>query len=198
MRTKANFLKSGVIMATAMAALSGTADAVDLVATADATLVTLITVTQNTQMTFGNIAVIPGSDNTAFGSITLNSVGTVTDPVAEANNANIVALTGATAGNYTVFVGDTAAIPMTVTTGTLVDLVNGGNDLLTLSAIDIGTLSTGTGTSGDCSGGCVLTSAAASGNIIFPVGATITMAVGNGTYADGTYTGSFTLTAIYQ
>lgn len=198
MRTKANFLKSAAVMATAMVALSGTADAVDLVATADATLVTLITVTQNTQMTFGNIAVIPGTDNTAWGSITLNSVGTVTDPVAEANNANIVSLTGATAGNYTVFVGDTAAIPMTVTTGTLVDLVNGVNDLLTLTAIDIGTLSTGTGTSGDCSGGCVLTSAAASGNIIFPVGATITMAVGNGTYADGTYVGSFTITAIYQ
>lgn len=198
MRTKANFLKSAAVMATAMVALSGTADAVDLVATADATLVTLITVTQNTQMTFGNIAVIPGTDNTAWGSITLNSVGTVTDPVAEANNANIVSLTGATAGNYTVFVGDTAAIPMTVTTGTLVDLVNGANDLLTLTAIDIGTLSTGTGTSGDCSGGCVLTSAAASGNIIFPVGATITMAVGNGTYADGTYVGSFTITAIYQ
>lgn len=198
MRTKANFLKSAAVMATAMVALSGTADAVDLVATADATLVTLITVTQNTQMTFGNIAVIPGTDDTAWGSITLNSDGTVTDPVAEANNANIVALTGATAGNYTVFVGDTAAIPMTVTTGTLVDLVNGGNALLTLTAIDIGTLATGTGTSGDCSGGCVLTSAAASGNIIFPVGATITMAVGNGTYADGTYVGSFTLTAIYQ
>ncbi|MCH8863261.1 MAG: hypothetical protein IID51_12230 [Proteobacteria bacterium] len=108
-------MKTSAIMATAMAALSGPADAVDLVATADATLVTLITVTQNTQMTFGNIAVIPGTDDTAQASITLNAVGTVTDPVAEANNANIVALTGATPGNYTIFVGDNAAIPMTVT-----------------------------------------------------------------------------------
>lgn len=198
MRTKANFLKSAAVMATAMVALSGTANAVDLVATADAVLVTLITVTQNTQMTFGTIAVIPGTDNLAWGTLTLNSNGTVTDPVAVSNGANIVALTGATPGNYTVFVGDTAAITMTVTTGTLVDLTDGASALLTLSAIDIGTLSTGTGTAGDCSSGCALTSAAANGNIIFPVGATITMAVGNGTYADNTYTGSFTLTAIYQ
>lgn len=197
MRTKANFLKSAAAMATVMVALAGTADAVDLVATADATLVTLITVVENTQITFGNIAVIPGTDDLAWGTLTLGADGTVTDPVAEANNANIVSLTGATPGNYTVFVGDAAAIPMTVTTGTLVDLVNGGNDLLTLSAIDIGTLTTGTGTGGDCSGGCVLTSAV-DGNIIFPVGATITMAVGDGTYADGIYAGSFTLTAIYQ
>lgn len=198
MRTKANFLKSGVIMATAMAALSGTADAVDLVANADATLVTLITVTLNTPMTFGNIAVIPGSDDSAQASITLLPTGTVTDPVAEANNANIVALTGATAGNYTVFVGDTAAIPMTVSTGTIVNLTFGGNAALNLSAITIGTLSTGTGTGGDCSGGCVLTSTAANGNIIFPVGATLTQSTGDGTYADGTYSGSFTITAIYQ
>lgn len=198
MRTKANFLKSSVIMATAMAALSGPADAVDLVATADATLVTLITVTQNTQMTFGNIAVIPGTDDTAQASITLNAAGTVTDPIAEPNNANIVSLTGAAPGNYTVFVGDTAAIPMTVTTGTIVNLTNGANAALNLTAIDIGTLSTGSGTSGDCSSGCVLTSAAASGNIIFPVGATLTQSTGDGTYADGTYAGSFTITAIYQ
>lgn len=199
MRTKANLLKTGAIMAVAMTALSGGADAVDLTANANATLVTLVTVTEDTVMTFGNIAVIPGTDNTAWGSITLDAdTGAMTDPVAEANDANVVYLTNSAPGVVTVFVGDLAAIPMTVTVPATVTLTNGANDDLDISAITVGTTTTGTGTVGDCSGGCVLTSAGASGNITFPLGATLTMEVGNGTYGDGTYAGTYTISAIYQ
>ena len=172
--------------------------AADLVANVSANVVTPITMAEVTALSFGDIAVTSGSDDTASGDITLAAdSGTVTDPLAAPNGANIVALTGATAAEFTIFAGAAEAIPMTITIPSTATLSLAGQDDLDVSAISVGTLAEGVGISGDCSAGCNMTSAT-SGNIRFPVGATLTMAAGNGSYGDGTYSGTFTVTAIYQ
>lgn len=128
MRTKTTLLKTVAVVATAMAGLSGSAEAVDLTADVDANVVTPITVTQDTPMTFGTIAVIPGSDNLAWGTLTLDAdTGVVTDPVAAGNGANLIALTGAAPGVVTVYVGANAAIPMTVTVPLVATMTLVGN-----------------------------------------------------------------------
>lgn len=198
MRTKATFMKTAAVMALATAALSGAADAVDLLANVDAVVITPITVTETIPMSFGNIAIIAGSNTTNKGSITLGTDGTVTDPLAEANGANIIALTGSAPGIIKVFVGGSIAVPMTVTVPLTATLTLASQDNLDVTAITVGAQTTGSGAVGDCSLGCTMTSAAANGNIIFPLGAVLTMAVGNGTYGDGTYAGTFTISAVYQ
>lgn len=199
MKTTSFLVKSAAIAAVSMMALPSLVQAATLNADISAVVSNPLAVTQTTAMTFGSIAVIPGSDDVNHGNITLDAdTGAITDPVAEANGANIVYLTGAAAGNINVNIGAAAAVALTVTvplTATLVDA--GAADDLDVSAITVGTLTNGTGTAGDCSGGCALTSAA-SGNLDFPLGGILTMAVGNGSYLDDTYAGTVTITAIYQ
>lgn len=187
---------SAVVLATALPARG--LHATGLVANVSANVVTPITLAENTMLSFGDIAVISGSDDTATGDITLDAdSGTVADPLAAPNGANIISLSGATVGEFTVYAGAAETIPMTVTIPSTTTLSLAGQDDLDVSAITVGTLIEGIGVAGDCSAGCSMTSAA-TGNISFPVGATLTMAVGDGSYADGTYSGTFTVTAIYQ
>lgn len=194
----ASFSVRAIAVAVATALVPFGVSAVDLVANVAANVVTPITLAEDTALSFGDIAVTSGSDDTATAGITLDAEsGTVTDPLAAPNGANIVSLTGATAGAFTVFAGVAEAIPMTITIPASATLSLAGQDDLDVSAISVGTLVEGVGGSGDCSAGCNMTSAS-SGNIRFPVGATLTMAVGDGNYGDGTYSGSFTVTAIYQ
>ncbi|MCH8861560.1 MAG: DUF4402 domain-containing protein [Proteobacteria bacterium] len=172
--------------------------AVDLVANVSANVVTPITLAENTALSFGNIAITSGSDDTTPASISLDAdSGTVTDPPAQPNGANIVSLTGATVGEFTVFAGVAEAIPMTITVSSTATLSLAGQDDLDVSAITVGKLVEGLGLTGDCSAGCNMTSSA-TGNIRFPVGATLTMSRGDGNFGDGSYSGSFTVTAIYQ
>lgn len=200
MKTPSFLIKSAAIAAVSMMALPSIAQAATLNADISAIVANPLAVTQTTAMTFGSIAVIPGSDDVNHGTLTLAAdTGAITDPVAEANGANIVYLTGAAAGDIKVAVGANAAIALTVTvplTATLVDA--GAGDDLDVTAITVGTLTTGSGTAGDCSGGCALTSDAANGLVEFPLGGLMTMAVGNGSYPDDTYAGQVTITAIYQ
>lgn len=172
--------------------------AVELVAHISTNVVTPITLAETTTLSFGDIAVTPGSDNSASGSISLDpDSGAVSDPPAQPNGANIVFLSGARAGEFTVFAGVSEAVPMTIITSSTATLRLAGQDNLDVSEITVGALLEGVGNIGDCSAGCNITSSA-SGKISFPVGATLTMSAGNGTYGDGKYSGTFTVTAIYQ
>lgn len=172
--------------------------ATDLVANVSTNVVTPITMSENTALSFGDIAVTSGNDDSASGTITLDAdSGNLSDPQAAPNGANIVALSGGSAGKFTIFAGAAKAIPMTITIPLTSTLGFGGQDDLDVSAITVGGLTEGVGAEGDCSAGCNMTSAS-NGNISFPVGATLSMAVGNGDYGDGTYSGTFTVTATYQ
>lgn len=199
MKTTSFLIKSAAIAAVSMMALPSIAQAATLNADISAVVANPLAVTQTTAMTFGSIAVIAGSDDTAQAGITLNAdTGVMTDPVAEANGANIVYLTGSAPGDINVDVGAAAVIALTVTvplTATLVD-TGAGEDLL-VTAITVGSPTNGTGTAGDCSSGCSLTSAA-SGNLDFPLGGVLTMKTGNGSFPDDTYSGQITITAFYQ
>lgn len=199
MKTTSLLVKSAAIAAVSMMALPGVSHAASVNADISANVATPMTVSQSTAMAFGTIAIIVGSDNTAWGNITLAAdTGAMTDPVAEANGANIVYLTGAAPAVITVDVGAALAVGITLTvplTATLVDS-GAGNDLA-VSAITVGTPTSGSGATGDCSSGCNVTSAA-TGDFTFPVGAKLTMAVGNGSYPNDTYSGQYTVTAIYQ
>ena len=144
--------------------------ATDLVANISANVVTPITMAENTILSFGNIAVTPGSDDSASGGITLDAdSGNVTDPLAAPNGANIVALSGSSVGEFTVYAGAAKAIPMTITIPSTTTLGFAGQDDLDVSAITVGSLTEGIGAVGDCSAGCNMTSAT-NGNISFPVG----------------------------
>lgn len=199
MKTTSLLVKSAAIAAVSMMALPSVSNAATLNADISAVVATPMAVTQTTAMAFGTVAVVPGADNLAWGNITLDAdTGAVTDPVAEANGANIIYLTGAAPGVVNVYVGAALAVAITVTvplTATLVDA--GAGDDLDVSAITVGTPTAGAGVTGDCSGGCNVTSAA-TGNFTFPIGAKVTMAVGNGTYPNDTYAGQYTITTIYQ
>lgn len=199
MKTTSFLVKSAAVAAVSMMALPGISHAATLNADISANVATPMIVTQTTAMAFGTIAIIAGSDDVNHGNITLAAdTGAMTDPVAEANGANIVYLTGSAPGVINVDVGAALAVAITVTvplTATLVDA--GAGDDLAVSAITVGTPTAGTGVTGDCSAGCNVTSAA-TGNFTFPVGATLTMAVGNGSYPNDTYSGQYTVTAIYQ
>ncbi len=199
MKTTSFLIRSAAIAAVSMMALPGVSQAATLNADISAVVATPMAVTQTTALTFGTIAITPGSDNLAWGNITINAdTGAITDPAAEANGSNIIYLTGAAPGDINVNVGAAVAIGITVTvplTATLVD--SGAGDDLDVSAITVGTATLGTGAIGDCSGGCNATSNAA-GNFAFPLGAKVTMAVGNGTYPNDPYSGQFTITAVYQ
>lgn len=160
MRTTSLLVKSAAIAAVSMMALPSISQAATLNADISASVSTPMSVNQTTAMAFGTIAIIVGSDDTAWGNITLIAdTGAVTDPVAEANGANIVYLTGAAPAVINVDVGATLAIPITITvpaTATLVDS-GAGNDL-DVSAITVGTPTAGSGATGDCSSGCSVTS----------------------------------------
>lgn len=198
MRIGASFVIGAFVVSSATIGNPVGLRAADLVANISANVTTPITLAENTSLSFGDIAITSGSDDTASGSISLDAdSGTVTDPLAQANGANIVSLSGATVGEFTVFAGAAETIAMTITIPSAAVLSMAGQDDLDVSAITVGMLTEGSGGSGDCSAGCNMISAA-TGNIRFPVGATLTMALGNGTYGDGNYTGSFTVTAIYQ
>lgn len=187
-----------LVVTLAATALPVAAGAADLTVTISANVVTPLTLVEDQTLSFGSIAITSGSDDTASGGITLDADnGTVDDPLAEPNGANIVFLSGATVGEFTVFAGVAETIPMTITVPSMATLTFAGQDNLDVSAITVGTLTEGAGAAGDCSAGCNMVSAT-TGNIKFPVGATLTMAVGNGNYGDGTYSGSFTVTAVYQ
>lgn len=199
MNSTSFFVKSATIAAISMLALAGSAHAATLKADMSVVVATPMTMTQTQSLDFGAIAVVSGSNGSAAGTITMDpNSGAISDPAAEANGANIVHLNGAQAGEIKVNVGAAEAIPMTVTvpsTATLSD--SGAGDDLDVTAITVGTPTVGSGSTGDCSSGCAVTSAD-NGDLVFPLGATLAMAAGDGSYPNDTYSGQFTIIAAYQ
>lgn len=170
--------KSAAIVAISLTVATGGAQAASLSAQISIEVSTPMTMTQTQSLDFGAIS----------------AVGTITvDP-----NSSAISDQGAQAGEIKVNVGAAQAIPLTVTvpaTATLSD--NGAGDDLDVTGITVGTPTMGAGSTGDCSAGCNVSSAD-NGDLVFPLGATLSMAVGNGTYPNDTYSGQFTIMAAYQ
>lgn len=172
--------------------------------TATLTINSSLTWTENTALSFGTIVLV--DDGTNAPTATLGADGTYTDT--SGGSSAITQLGTAAAGDFTVGTGLSAASNLLVTFPASATLALSGSSSFTVSTFVIGTLGTGsydTGVTADqaacltaISGGgsCGFTTDG-SGDVTFPIGATLT-AVQGGSYADGNYSGSFDLIAAYN
>ncbi len=162
-----------------------------------------LTITEDTAMDFGSVTLT--FDSTNAPTATLGADGTF----ANASSGSSAMESGGgtpSAGTYTVNGSTSSDIKITFpSSATLTD----STDNFTLSTFVLGSLTSGsfdTTNTADLSacntaissgGDCYFTTDSSTGDVTFPMGATIAAAT-SGTYAAGTYTGSFDLTVEYD
>lgn len=176
--------------------------------TATATVASSLTITENTPLSFGSLVVIQDGTNAA--EATLTAGGTFTTAT-QVGTENLVQTGTPTPGNFTVDTGVTSFVNVEVTFPATATLTNGaappGNGTFTVDTFQIaapsaGTFTGATATVGACNtaiaggGDCQFTTGAA-GTLTFPMGATITVGSATATFIDGTYTGTYDITAAF-
>ncbi|MBC7136286.1 MAG: DUF4402 domain-containing protein [Oceanibaculum nanhaiense] len=168
-----------------------------------------LTITENTPLSFGSLVVIQDGTNAA--AATLTAAGTFTT-AAQVGSENLVQTGTPTPGNYTVNTGVTSFVNVQVTfPNAAITLTNGaappGNGTFTVDTFQIaapsaGTFTGATATLATCNtaisggGDCQFTTNA-TGALTFPMGATITVGSATATFIDGTYTGTYDITAAF-
>ena len=176
--------------------------------TATATVASSLTITENTPPSFGSLVVIQDGTNAAEATLTAAGTFTTTTPT---GTENLVQTGTPTPGNFTVDTGVTSFVNVEVTFPASATLTNGaappGNGTFTVDTFQIaapsaGTFTGATATLATCNtaisggGDCQFTTNA-TGALTFPMGATITVGSATATFIDGTYTGTYDITAAF-
>ncbi len=187
--------------------LAGVAAAATSTFNVTATVSSSISITQDTDLNFGKIVVIQDGTNTA--KMVLNPDNTVAQ-YTPTGTENLIQIGSPTAGSYIVNAGVTQAVPIAITFPGSVSMAHttasSGTftvDAFTISQPTAGVLDGTTTTVNACnteiltgSKICQFTSDA-NGLVTVPVGATLSVDDATATFVDGSYTGSFDLTATY-
>lgn len=179
--------------------------------TATATVASSLTITQNTPLSFGSLVVINDAITPAVATGRLAPNGTFTVPTAPAGT-NLIQTGAPTAGNFTINTGVTSFVNVEITFPATTTLVNGaappGNgtfivDRFQIAAPTAGGFTGATATLAACNtaiagaGGDCQFITSGGGLITFSMGADIESNAGTSTYIDGTYTGTYDITAAF-
>lgn len=179
--------------------------------TATATVASSLTITENTALSFGSLVVINDAVTPAVATGRVAPTGAFSVPTAPAGT-NLIQTGTPTAGNFTINTGVTSFVNVEITFPATTTLTNGaappGNGTFVVDRFQIAAPAAGTftGTTANlaacntaiaAAGGDCQFVTSAGGLVTFAMGADIESNAGTSTYIDGTYTGTYDITAAF-